>query len=650
MMRTPVHRAAAPPGPRRDRGRARLLLAATAARATQVTFRYQPVIGGVSSVAVAGNFNGWDVKAAPDERRRQGRRLGGHAGHPRRPRRVQVRGERRPVVHRRERRGLLPRRLRRPERGPGAQGPAGRGRATAPPPRKAAAAASVGLHKVPFVFRPGAKADKVSVAGTFNDWTVGKSPLTGPDANGDWTATLLLPTGTYQYKFVVGNDGWTQDKAGQDGETDDGYGGKNSVKNVDERFPMIEVKRGDGNVFPDGVSHAQGANEVNNRGGGRVEFTARAHADDVEGVDFVRFDGRQGDGRPDALGQPRQGLRLLPRRGGHARGRDAPTRFRYRDGGEVLVPDRRGPRARRGRRARFTFTEARFPAFVTPDWVKNGVFYQIFPERFRNGNPANDPDFTRVVLPGPQPAAARAGSSTPTTRSTTTSTATGTHWQALTQNPYTQDGRDWMVFYGGDIEGVRQKLDYLKDLGVTVIYFNPLFQAKSTHKYDAADYAKIDPHFGTNAEFIAFVKEAQGAGHPHRPRHRLQPLRQLRTTRSRTPSRRARRARTTPGSSSSAGRCPRAGPTWTTRGSRPTTTTAGGASATCPTSTSTCRAHPAAGRHHPGHQGRPAQHRAHQVPARHHRVLAQGRPTSTACGSTCRTRCRAGSGSCSTSA
>ena len=69
-----------------------------------------------------------------------------------------------------------------------------------------------------------------------------------------------------------------------------------------------------------------------------------------------------------------------------------------------------------------------------------------------------------------------------------------------------------MAFYGGDIAGVRQKLAYLKDLGITVIYFNPLFEAKSTHKYDAADYRKIDPHFGTNDQFIALVKEAHAAG------------------------------------------------------------------------------------------------------------------------------------------
>ena len=52
-------------------------------------------------------------------------------------------------------------------------------------------------------------------------------------------------------------------------------------------------------------------------------------------------------------------------------------------------------------------------------------------------------------------------------------------------------------FYGGDLEGVRRKLDYLKDLGIEAIYFNPLFVSPSNHKYDTQDYDHIDPHFGT---------------------------------------------------------------------------------------------------------------------------------------------------------
>ena len=71
---------------------------------------------------------------------------------------------------------------------------------------------------------------------------------------------------------------------------------------------------------------------------------------------------------------------------------------------------------------------------------------------------------------------------------------------------------DYYSFYGGDIEGVRQKLDYLQDLGVTILYFNPLFEAKSNHKYDAVDYMKLDPHFGTEEEFREFVAQARQRG------------------------------------------------------------------------------------------------------------------------------------------
>jgi cyclomaltodextrinase len=485
-----------------------LLLVATAAWATQVTFRYQPVIGGVNSIAVAGNFNGWDVKATPlnDDDKDGVWQTSVDLPPGRLEYKFVVNGDQWFADENATdsspdgfggQNAVLVLKDKPVEAGYGAA------------PKPAAAQAGTGLHQVPFRFRPGAKTDRVSIAGTFNDWTVGKNLMSGPDPNGDYAATLLLPTGTYQYKIVVGNDGWTQDKAGQDGESDDGFGGKNSIKNVDDRFPKVEVKRGDGNVYPDGVTHAQGANEVNNRGGGRVEFTARAHADDVEGVDLVRYLGAKETITPmrwtnrDKVYDYYRAEVAMP-------AGETPYVFRYRDGAKrwYLTSAGLGTSADQGR---FTFTESRFPAFVTPDWVKNGIFYQIYPERFRNGNPANDPDFTEWYYQGRnQPPVS--GKLNTDYQEYYHLDRDWNHWQALTGNPYTQDGRDWMVYYGGDIEGVRQKLDYLKELGITVIYFNPLFQAKSAHKYDAADYSKIDPHFGTNQEFAVFVKEAKAKG------------------------------------------------------------------------------------------------------------------------------------------
>jgi glycosidase len=152
------------------------------------------------------------------------------------------------------------------------------------------------------------------------------------------------------------------------------------------------------------------------------------------------------------------------------------------------------------------------PGFNTPDWVKEGIIYQIFPDRFCNGNKNNDPDFSEWYYDNCK---------TPPEK--------GKHLKAnheyfhlvsdwydikgLQQNPYLAKGKpDWWSFYGGDIAGVRQKLDYLLDLGITIIYFNPLWQAKSNHKYDAADFKKIDPHFASEEEFKDFVSLCHSKG------------------------------------------------------------------------------------------------------------------------------------------
>lgn len=481
------------------------LLAAAPAFATKVTFQYQPVIGGVTSVAVAGSFNSWsatanaladpdkdgiwsaDVELPPgrvtykfvvngdqwmtDESAAEFESdgFGGQNS-------VLVVADK-PLV-------------------------AGYGTTI-----KKAAPVPMGLRQVTFQFKPDRKPDQLWLCGTFNDWTVGRTPVTDPDGDGVYTATLLLAPGSYQYKFVVGTGGWTQDTAGQDGEVDDGYGGKNSIRNVDERYPSIDVQKGDGKVFADGIDHTQSASEVNAIGGGRVQLTARAHLDDVQGVDLVTWTGGKQAVTPmpsfmtDKVYEYFRAEVTLPATTEYA--------FRYRDGNATEWLGPKGLAATES--GRFTFDPAKFPPFVTPDWVKNGVIYQVFPDRFRNGDPANDPDFHEWYYEGKR--------ALPASGMLNTDFQEYYHlvkdWNdfgALTNCSWTPDHRDWMAFYGGDIEGVRQKLDYLKSLGITIIYFNPIFEAKSTHKYDAADYRRIDPHFGTNEQFTAFVKEAHAKG------------------------------------------------------------------------------------------------------------------------------------------
>lgn len=111
------------------------------------------------------------------------------------------------------------------------------------------------------------------------------------------------------------------------------------------------------------------------------------------------------------------------------------------------------------------------PGFKTPDWAKGAVMYQIYVDRFYNGDKSND------VL-------------------TDEYTYIGEHVQQVDnwdKYPATMGVRE---FYGGDLQGVMDKLDYLEDLGIEAIYFNPLFVSPSNHKYDIQDYDYIDPHIG----------------------------------------------------------------------------------------------------------------------------------------------------------
>lgn len=122
--------------------------------------------------------------------------------------------------------------------------------------------------------------------------------------------------------------------------------------------------------------------------------------------------------------------------------------------------------------------------YVQPEWVRDAVFYQIFPDRFCNGNPDND------VRTGEY----RVGDYGPIRMD----------WDAEPL-PYSE-GR-CMDFYGGDLEGVRQKIPYLRELGVTAVYLNPIFRAPTVHKYDCIDYFHVDPHFGGD-EALAALSEA----------------------------------------------------------------------------------------------------------------------------------------------
>ena len=140
------------------------------------------------------------------------------------------------------------------------------------------------------------------------------------------------------------------------------------------------------------------------------------------------------------------------------------------------------------------------PAFdrSVPHWARAAVIYQIFPDRFRNGDAANDP---RTGDPRySEPVVAQPWSAMPE------GYCRGYSGGGCASQPR---GRDYM---GGDLLGIVQKLDELQALGVTVLYLNPIFAARSNHRYDTADYTRIDPYLGDEAMFDRLVAEAARRG------------------------------------------------------------------------------------------------------------------------------------------
>lgn len=133
------------------------------------------------------------------------------------------------------------------------------------------------------------------------------------------------------------------------------------------------------------------------------------------------------------------------------------------------------------------------PIEMAPQWAKEVVWYQIFPERFRNGDSGNDPTLDDMAggWPYKRPENWQLHPWTSDwykLQPWETTTGEGFYWETGLRR------------YGGDLQGVMDKLDYLQDLGITALYFNPLFEAPSLHKYDATMYHHIDNNFGPDPQ------------------------------------------------------------------------------------------------------------------------------------------------------
>jgi glycosidase len=363
------------------------------------------------------------------------------------------------------------------------------------------------LRDVLFAFRPERPPHSLSVVGTFNDWQGDVLQMEGPDSSGLFHARLALPRGEYLYAFLADGVRFIDDR--NERRMSDGGGGVGSILVVDDRFPEARLRRGDGRIRGDDLSLAPGRVSVVRTAPGRIVVTARAHRGDVTGASLlIRAGGAETltpmreAGTDDRFAYFRAERDFPP----ETEGRLGVLLF---DGDSVRVVTRTGLAVTAEDALLLELSPVETPLFALPDWVADGVFYQIFPDRFLNGDPRNDPDFREPYYEG-ETALPKGGKTD------------GAYYHlekdwhdvaGLSKSPYRSDGRpDNCSFYGGDLEGVLRKLPYIEDLGATVLSFTPLHIAKSNDRRDACDWREVDPHLGGSDALRKLVDAAHEAG------------------------------------------------------------------------------------------------------------------------------------------
>jgi len=345
-------------------------------------------------------------------------------------------------------------------------------------------------YRVTFHWKPEHTPERPRIAGTFNRWDRSGKAMTGPDARGQYSVTLELPEGEYQYKYLSGNDEWHRDPLNPN-VSQDGYG--NSVLRLGRpaAFANVRASRGDGQILRAALEHRpEDYHFYEVLRDGRVLIRYRALHDDIQGVEFHFVYGSSGEAHSasrrmlfagsDGAFDYYETRTSFPQ--------PAPTfyRFTVHDGTTTFDDP-----------STFPLTLSSERRIDTPNWASHAIWYQIMIDRFRNGDPENDPEHTKG-----------------TGRVEHTSKWTGDYY---TVQPWERDD-DKGIFkadgngsttpdiyerlYGGDFQGVIDKLDYLKDLGVTAIYFNPVFEATSAHKYNAKSYLHADDGYGVPGEFV----------------------------------------------------------------------------------------------------------------------------------------------------
>jgi len=309
----------------------------------------------------------------------------------------------------------------------------------------------------------------VVVAGDFNGWSQDANAMTRTDSR-QYSVTLQVTEGVHFYKFVVDGNWMNDPHSDHELEIPDGYGGRNSAFLVGPDARQAAPPR-PGKIQADLLRHD--LDDVRDRNivspqQLRLGLTAQAgnldHAAILWSGDGTNWQSQEMYSIRRHLGlEDFAGLVTVDQ---------GPVSYLFKltDGGTTAFYAGGQLYSSQSEAAAHAYLCDMKPDFVTPDWAKHAIWYQIFPERFRNGDPSNDP---------------------PNTKKWTSS------WFSTLDGESGEFYHDvWGRRYGGDFQGIISELPYLRSLGVNCIYLNPIFKANDLHKYDTTDYRHVDDHFG----------------------------------------------------------------------------------------------------------------------------------------------------------
>lgn len=312
------------------------------------------------------------------------------------------------------------------------------------------------------------QARNVYVVDDFCCWFPGAQPM--QKIGSRWKLTIPLHEGEYCYAFMVDGYKWLVDPDNPK-KAKNPYGINCSLFEVDKEMLEASTAKMDGKIFLRALYHDQTPRylDVNQA---YAHFKFRVKKNDVTDVTLILKEHKESERMMKMMKSWEdkyfEYFECL------ARIKRYPLRyfFEVKDGNATVYFSDSSASHNKDDVRDFVLTKAHVNTFQVPGWVKSAVFYQIFPERFCNGDKRNDP-----------PKVAR--------------------WD---------DKPKRNNFFGGDLQGIIQRLDYIKSLGVNAVYLTPIFRSFSNHKYDIYDYFNVDLHFGGNDTLKILVKEAHKRG------------------------------------------------------------------------------------------------------------------------------------------